>query len=196
LRERRLDVGPLAQLFVERFTGKTTPLHHRFGAALAMHTWPGNIRELEGVIELAAIDGAGDDILRLTPELARLLSVAAVDGEKPNLEPTPAGVLTIAGDGSWFEPPGKKPVDLSQRPTVARLLAALAHGHRDDSERALNVTELLAIGWPDERVIERAGANRVYVALTTLRKLGLRDWITRTRQGYQIPREIRVVIRE
>ena len=50
--------------------------------------------------------------------------------------------------------------------------------------QALDVAALLRRAWPGERVLPRAGANRVYVALATLRKLGLRHTIRRDADGY------------
>lgn len=59
LRERKIDIPPLAQLFLGRFTrrhGKEikgfTP---RALAGMLSHDWPGNVRELMNVIERAVI---------------------------------------------------------------------------------------------------------------------------------------------
>ena len=43
--------------------------------------------------------------------------------------------------------------------------------------------ELLQRGWPGEQVTVEAGANRVYVALAQLRRLGMRDVIERCEHG-------------
>ena len=53
-------------------------------------------------------------------------------------------------------------------------------------------SELLRAGWPGERVVARAGANRVYNALATLRSIGLRDVIERVDSGYRIRAGLRV----
>jgi hypothetical protein len=50
----------------------------------------------------------------------------------------------------------------------------------------MRVEDLLAAGWPGERVRYDAGANRVYVALAELRKLGLRDWLMNDGAGYRL----------
>jgi DNA-binding winged helix-turn-helix (wHTH) protein len=60
---------------------------------------------------------------------------------------------------------------------------ALVAQHRERAGTALSVDELLERGWPGEQVAQ-SGANRVYVALTTLRKLGLRDFLNRDQAGY------------
>ena len=44
---------------------------------------------------------------------------------------------------------------------------------------------------PGERPLAEAGANRVYVALTRLRTMGLRDVIERFEDGYRLsPRAV------
>ena len=59
LRERKEDIAPLAQLFLERFAEKyhrqLTGLDESAKAALESARWSGNIRELQNVIEKAVI---------------------------------------------------------------------------------------------------------------------------------------------
>ncbi|TLM65710.1 MAG: sigma-54-dependent Fis family transcriptional regulator [Deltaproteobacteria bacterium] len=89
LRERPEDIEPLALFFLRRFAARLRKEIHGFDAAairrLAEYPWPGNIRELENVIERAAILTrtalvGGDDL----PELRR-------PGGTP--APAPAGAL-------------------------------------------------------------------------------------------------------
>ena len=70
-------------------------------------------------------------------------------------------------------------VDLSRSPLQARVLAGLAR-----AQAPLTTAELVAIGWPGERIRPDSAANRLYVVLNALRKLGLREWITRSGGGY------------
>ena len=56
LRERKEDIVPLAQLFLERFTEK----YHRH--ALESAWWSGNIRELQNCIEKAVILSDGTEL--------------------------------------------------------------------------------------------------------------------------------------
>jgi hypothetical protein len=46
--------------------------------------------------------------------------------------------------------------------------------------------ELQEAGWPGERMHPDSGRTRVYVAIYTLRKMGLADVITRHDDGYVI----------
>jgi len=66
LRERREDVGSLAQFFVERFARRLSRnvqgVDPEALATLRAHDWPGNIRELENVIERAVLLSDGSTI--------------------------------------------------------------------------------------------------------------------------------------
>lgn len=85
----------------------------------------------------------------------------------------------ILPDSSAFAPPGGEWVSLGNRPTLITLLSSL------DQSRPRSLQELGEIMWPEERILFRALRNRVYVALSTLRKLGLTLIVT-TDDGWQL----------
>lgn len=62
LRERRRDILPLAEHFLEQLCGKTSRHIEGFSSAvrayLERYDWPGNVRELRNAIERAVIAGA------------------------------------------------------------------------------------------------------------------------------------------
>ncbi|MBW2281561.1 MAG: sigma-54-dependent Fis family transcriptional regulator [Deltaproteobacteria bacterium] len=66
LRDRREDIGALAQFFVERFARRLSRtalgVDPEALATLRAHDWPGNIRELENVIERAVLLSDGPTI--------------------------------------------------------------------------------------------------------------------------------------
>jgi DNA-binding NtrC family response regulator len=86
LRERREDIPPLVQHFVEKFAGDTNKRVR--GATpealetLAAYAWPGNIRELRNTVERAMILCEGDliDVGDLPPDLV------GVSPESPTLK--------------------------------------------------------------------------------------------------------------
>ena len=82
LRERRADIPLLASFFVERFSrqfGKDiTGISQDTIDALSRYSWPGNIRELQNVIERAVVLCSGT-ILRLGNDL---LPITTEDGEE------------------------------------------------------------------------------------------------------------------
>jgi len=66
LRERKADIPLLVEFLLERFTakgkGKAITLSPRVMAILMDHEWPGNIRELENVLEHAVVCSRGGAI--------------------------------------------------------------------------------------------------------------------------------------
>jgi PAS domain S-box-containing protein len=59
LRERKEDILPLAQHFIQMYNGKfkrnIQGISHAAAAALMSHLWPGNVRELRNVVERAMV---------------------------------------------------------------------------------------------------------------------------------------------
>jgi len=80
--------------------------------------------------------------------------------------------------------PGEPEIDLAARPQLARILRALAEQRVAAPGEPLPLAELLSRAWPGERMTASAAANRMKVALSTLRKLGLRSLIQRLDEGY------------
>jgi hypothetical protein len=64
------------------------------------------------------------------------------------------------------------------------IVQELVARRRKEGSPALTAQELLEVGWPGERPIAQAGANRVYVELNRLRRMGLRDLLVKTTEGY------------
>ncbi len=84
-----------------------------------------------------------------------------------------------APDGSW--------IDLSRRENSFALLRALAGPPWARARPVHTVADLTERVWPGEKVLASAAANRVYVAMATLRKLGaLRDMILSDEGGYRL----------
>ncbi|MEZ4224817.1 MAG: tetratricopeptide repeat protein [Polyangiaceae bacterium] len=98
--------------------------------------------------------------------------------------------LLIGPDAFWFRAPGAERADLQRRTPLRLVLGALVQAREQSPGRALAVAELLARGWPGERVLRRAGASRVYNALSTLRDLGLRSALKRDGEGYLLDPEL------
>jgi transcriptional regulator of acetoin/glycerol metabolism len=173
LEHRREDIPLIIRRTIDRAESADRPsIHPDVLADLLRAPWPGNVRQL-----LAALDRAWG---RGHLERAR-------EGSSPSLpsEATPDVVVHVAADGRWFDRGGGHRVELGTRRSLVALLRALVRAS-SEPERMLDVAELVEIGWPAERVLPRAGASRVYVAIATLRKLGLDDVIERTADGYHL----------
>jgi hypothetical protein len=92
--------------------------------------------------------------------------------------------LTIARDASWFRPPSASRVDIAGRKALRGVLHELASARLRGPGHPTAIENLLLAGWPGEKVIKRSGCNRVYVAIATLRQLGLGDLLRKHATGY------------
>jgi len=116
--------------------------------------------------------------------LARALEGFSAEPPRAHADEEPAdGALVVGPEGRWLRLPDGKRVEVVQRP-VRRVALRLAQARLSSPGEGLSPETLLAAGWPGERVGREAGANRVYVAVATLRQLGLREVLVRRRDGY------------
>lgn len=123
---------------------------------------------------------------------ARRLERALAQYASP-VETAPRVALCVASDGSFFETPEGTRVELGTRPTLARVLAHLLHRHRESPDSEVAVTELVAAGWPGERILADAAVHRVHVAVSTLRRMGLSRCLLRRRNGYTVVGALQIV---
>lgn len=96
--------------------------------------------------------------------------------------------VRVAADASVVEVDGER-VELGTRKALRGVLRALVEAHGGDP---LPWDALLAAGWSDERVGAEAGMQRVRVAVSTLRKLGLALVIETVEGGYRLRPDVRV----
>ncbi|HEX7534395.1 MAG TPA: sigma-54 dependent transcriptional regulator [Syntrophales bacterium] len=91
LRERREDILPLTDYFIEKFNGKldrqVKHIDSRVQDVLVNYDWPGNIRELENFIERIVLMAGGDTITfeDIPPEwksAAEAISISHRGGQK------------------------------------------------------------------------------------------------------------------
>jgi two-component system response regulator PilR (NtrC family) len=130
LRERREDIPLLVDHFVKKFSaehGRTiTGTDPDAMSALMAHNFPGNVRELENLIERAVTLAPGDRVsLEALPTLSSL-SVAA-----PNVGPAP----TLPETGIDLE----KLVEAFERNLIIKALER-TRGNRTEAARILGVT--------------------------------------------------------
>lgn len=109
-----------------------------------------------------------------------VISTAGMDSEADGT----MGVRNLrVGDGSaWFALDEQEPVDLSRRRIVRSLFAALFKARLEEPTRPVSVQQLVDAAWPGQKFVGDSGANRVYVAIASLRSLGLGE-ILQTRTG-------------
>jgi predicted ATPase len=104
--------------------------------------------------------------------------------------PPPDDALLVGPAGQWFRPPHGARVPLDRRKPLALLLHRLSRERADRPGTPLAWDALLEAAWPGERVLAIAGAHRVRVAVSTLRKLGLKDVLLTRDEGYLLAPEI------
>lgn len=112
--------------------------------------------------------------------------------ERNELRPSPAApeVLRVWGQGEAFALPGGAKVMLPPRSPLRRVLDQLVRSREDSPGEPVTVDALIRAGWPGEKIRTDAALNRVYVALATLRKQGLRDVISSAGGGYALSRGV------
>jgi two-component system, NtrC family, response regulator HydG len=123
LRDRREDISLLAELFLKQYAEKNRKLVKGFSPkaidVLMRHAWPGNIRELENVVERSVILARGETI---TP------------GDFPAFLKAPGDEL---GEGDPL-PIGKTLKDM-ERSMILRTLEE-AEGNRSQAARILGIS--------------------------------------------------------
>ncbi|MEM1034681.1 MAG: tetratricopeptide repeat protein [Myxococcota bacterium] len=98
--------------------------------------------------------------------------------------------LVVSGSGRAFSAPGEEAVDLSTRAAPRRILKALADHRELQPGVALSTEVLQSAGWPGERLLPEAGKSRVYTAVATLRRMGLKRFLIRRDDGYLLDPEV------
>ena len=76
-------------------------------------------------------------------------------------------------------------MSLERRRPLSAMLHALAR-----ADAALGWQDLQQAAWPGEKLVRDAGAHRVRVAISTLRKLGLGSLLVTRDDGYVLSRDV------
>lgn len=176
---RAAGLSTLARL--ERSQERAQEAEALEAAARAMATSPVAQRVL-GEIEGEPVGGLARWVVR----------VLGATPSRSSGRPQPSRQLRIEAGARSFTLDGGPAIDLERRRPLRLLLDALARAH--GAGTALSWDALLALGWPGEKMRPDAGAHRVRVAVSTLRKMGLAEVIETGEDGYRIRREVSVVL--
>lgn len=103
-----------------------------------------------------------------------------------SLAAPPGRVLEVGPGGRWFSLEGRARVSLARRRSLQLLFAFLIRMREQSPGVGASWQELLAAGWPGEKVVPSAGQRRAYVAVATLRSLGLAEVLLHTDNGYLV----------
>lgn len=143
--------------------------------------------------EAAAMADRLRTLCQISPDLqgfTRLVRQILKDAVAPRSSPAGRRTLVIGVETSWIVGTDGSRQVLGQ--AHRRIVTALADLHRTAPGEILTMREILEIGWPGESPIAEAGANRVYVALTQLRRMGLRDLLERCDGGYRFVPDVQI----
>jgi tetratricopeptide (TPR) repeat protein len=134
----------------------------------------------------------------LSPELERFADVQLARRLRALFSvKVPEKPLLVASDASFFRlSDHEQAVVLGRRRAVRGVLRALVDARSSQPGVPVSVETLIAAGWPGERILPAAAAGRVYTAIATLRRLGLRGVVEQTGSGYLIPPQIPVLLHE
>lgn len=121
-----------------------------------------------------------DDARLITRMLKRLLP--AVQGQPA--EALPENALILGSGARWFRDTEGHWRDFRRRRPLRRLLLALIERRLVAPGDGLAMEQLLQAAWPDETIQPASAANRLYVALATLRKQGLKRLLLTEEEGY------------
>jgi len=105
----------------------------------------------------------------------------------------PGGCVSVCARGTWFRTPDGPVVSISRWLALQNLLVRISEHREIAPDRPLSVEQLIVAGWPGERILPKAGATRVYTALSTLRRLGLRRILLRRNGGYLLDPSVPIV---
>lgn len=170
-----VDVAASRQAFVAHDVEASRDAESRAAAALATH----GAMEITRSIETRA---ARRVLVTALDQLGTLRSTAAAMADPR--------ALVCDVHGRWFRAPNAtRVVRLHTRVALTRLLRAFVERRIARPGEPLPVTDLLEAGWPGEKVLPAAGQERVYTAIATLRRLGLRPVLVRSDNGYAIARD-------
>ena len=98
--------------------------------------------------------------------------------------PETAGRLEVGPGAEWFRRGAGERVDLTRRPKLRMLLEALVEKRLASPGNPAQAEWLVSRVWPQEKILPSAASSRLYVAVATLRKLGMGDVIVTRGEGY------------
>ncbi len=122
----------------------------------------------------------------------RILSAALGRLSAEAAEELSADALVIAPNAGRYRPPGGEWEDLHQHPVLRRILFALVEQRRAQPGVGLSLDAIQRAVWPGERIQVEAAANRIYVAVSKLRRRGLRDFLRSQDDGYALDPNLEV----
>lgn len=135
-------------------------------------------------LERAKDASRGAALERLAARILRSDMDASPSSSDAESRAEAAGALEIGPRAEWFRRGGEERVDLTRRPKLRMLLDALLEKRLASPGDPAQAEWLVSRVWPQEKILPSAASSRLYVAVATLRKLGMGDVIVTRGEGY------------
>jgi hypothetical protein len=201
--ESRRGRGRSVREAIALSVGRLAAEHREVLKQLSVFDRTFSLEEAEPILGGASTAMAALQVLRdhsllcMDGQSYRLLNVirhfaASAPGVDADASSTPR-TLQVGAEARRFRAPGGAWARLPARSPLRRILLALLELHERSPKATLSLDELVARGWPDERILPDAAKSRGYMALTRLRKLGLDDVLERLEDGYRLDPNLTVV---
>jgi hypothetical protein len=156
-------------------------------------------------LTLSVLAGRAAPLAEIEPEALALVEAHPSDDSRfalrmllaaarPRERPAPSALVVLEGARGLRLPGAAATIDLSRRAPLRGILGLLAQRRRGAPGEAVPVDDLIRAGWPGERIVAEAALNRIHVALTTLRKLGLRELLVTADGGYMLDPAVPIVL--
>jgi tetratricopeptide (TPR) repeat protein len=131
---------------------------------------------------------AGDSGVRFAASMLRRALGAMAPTDRSTVRPP----LVIGSRTDWFTPPGGERVVIATSAPMRHVLGVLVAQRLESPGIPIARDLLLERAWPGERMLASAGAHRVHVAVSKLRKRGLQEILLRRDGGYLLDPSVSV----
>jgi len=142
--------------------------------------------ETRATIGIAELQGAPDALRAFCAETVREILAEGLGGEV---------VLGVSADGTRVVLPGGETLDLSRRRALRGIVRSLVEHKASGDATALGIEALRDAGWPGERMGAEAARSRVYVAVSSLRRMGLGELVEHVDEGYRLRASVRIELK-
>ncbi|MBS2012237.1 MAG: hypothetical protein JST00_05090 [Deltaproteobacteria bacterium] len=112
-------------------------------------------------------------------ELALAIAMEPASGASAS-----SSAIVVGPEARWLELTDGTRHELGRHGPVRRILHALAVAHCERTGSAMTTLDLVAAGWPGEKMRHEAATLRVYTTVRRLRGLGLGDVLVTRDDGY------------
>lgn len=154
-------------------------------ALSVVHVLEGFVIAREEAAQRATAAARGAALERLAARfLLQQLGANSPTTSATSTPPQTTGDLDVGPGAEWFRRGGGERVDLTRRPKLRMLLEALLEKRLASPGDPAQAEWLVSRVWPQEKILPSAASSRLYVAVATLRKLGMGDVIVTRGEGY------------